>query len=110
MPSELVETARASADALLLPAVNRLDTSAHALPFEVSCILSGLAAVARATEDRRYADAAAQARSWFSGRNSADTPVYDRRRGLIYDGIDDGRVSRNSGAESNIEGALAMLC
>lgn len=106
---ELVETARASADTLLLPAVNRLGTSAHVLPFEVSCLVSGLTAVARATEDGRYTSAAAQARSWFSGRNSAGTPVYDRRRGLIYDGIDEGRVSRNSGAESNIEGALALL-
>ncbi len=106
---ELVETARASADTLLLPAMDGLGTSAHVLPFEVSCIVSGLAAVARATDDRRYAAAAVQARSWFSGRNAAGTPVYDRRRGLIYDGIDEGRVSRNSGAEANIEGALAML-
>jgi hypothetical protein len=35
--------------------------------------------------------------------------VYDRRRGVVYDGIDDGRLSRNSGAEANIEGALALL-
>ena len=31
------------------------------------------------------------------------------RRGLVFDGIDNGQVSRNSGAESNIEGALALL-
>ena len=35
--------------------------------------------------------------------------MYDRRRGLVYDGVDEGRVSRNSGAESNIEGALVLL-
>ena len=107
---DLVETARASADALLLPAVEWLATSAHVLPFDVSCIVSGLTAVALATEDQRYAAGAAQARSWFSGRNAAGMPVYDRRRGFVYDGIDEGRVSRNSGAESNIEGALALLC
>jgi hypothetical protein len=28
---------------------------------------------------------------------------------MVYDGIDHGQVSRNSGAESNIEGALALL-
>ncbi len=28
---------------------------------------------------------------------------------VVYDGIDNGQVSRNSGAESNIEGALALL-
>lgn len=106
---ELVETARASADSLLLPAVSRLSTLAYVLPFEVSCVVSGLTAVAQTTNDRRYATAAVQARSWFSGRNAAGNPVYDRRRGLVYDGIDEGRVSRNSGAESNIEGALAVL-
>jgi len=106
---DLVAAARASADTLLLPAVNRLGTAAHVLPFDMSCVVAGLTAVARATEDQRYATAATQARAWFSGRNAAGTPVYDRERGLIYDGIDDGRVSRNSGAESNIEGALALL-
>ena len=28
---------------------------------------------------------------------------------IVYDGVDEGRVSRNSGAESNIEGGLALL-
>lgn len=106
---DLVETARASADTLLLPAVNLLGTSAYVLPFEVSCIVSGLTAVARASGDKKYTAAAARARSWFTGRNAAGKPVYERRRGLVYDGIDEGRVSRNSGAESNIEGALALL-
>jgi hypothetical protein len=35
--------------------------------------------------------------------------VYDARRGMVFDGIDHGVVSQNSGAESNIEGALALL-
>ena len=30
-------------------------------------------------------------------------PVYDAERGLVFDGIDDAQVSRNSDAESNIE-------
>jgi len=72
--------------------------------------VSGLMAVARSTGDARYADAAARARAWFLGRNSASSPVYDHGSGLFYDGIDQGHVSRNSGAESNIEGNLAMLC
>ena len=71
--------------------------------------MSGLSAVAGATGGARYAEAAARARSWFHGRNAAGVPVYDRHLGLIYDGIDEGRVSGNSGAESNIEGALALL-
>jgi len=35
--------------------------------------------------------------------------VYDAQHGIVFDGIDNGQVSRNSGAESNIEGALALL-
>ena len=53
--------------------------------------------------------AAARARLCFFVRNAAGQAVYDSGRGLIYDGIDEGRVSRNSGAEANIEGALALL-
>jgi hypothetical protein len=79
------------------------------LPFDVSCTVAGLAAVARATSDTRYADAAARGRLWFAGRNTAGRAICDARRGLVFDGIDNGKVSRNSGAESNIEGALALL-
>jgi hypothetical protein len=106
---DLVERARASAESVLLPAVDTGFNFARVLPFDVSCAVAGLAAVARATSDERYATAAARGRLWFHGRNTAARPVYDRRRGLVYDGIDDGQVSRNSGAESNIEGALALL-
>lgn len=105
----LVECARASAEALLLPAVNSRFDFERVLPFDVSCTTAGLVSVARATSSVRYEVAAADSRDWFHGRNTAAEPVYDRRRGLVYDGIDNGRVSRNSGAESNIEGALALL-
>ena len=106
---ELVERARASADVLLLPAVEWCGSAPRVLPFEVSCVVAGLSAVARATGEIRYAEAATKARSWFEGRNAARLPVYDERMLLIYDGIDEGQVSRNSGAESNIEGALTLM-
>jgi hypothetical protein len=106
---ELVACARESAEALLLPAVRSSFDFEQVLPFDVSCTVAGLAAVARATSDDRYAAAAIDARAWFHGRNSAGQPVFDARRGMVYDGIDHGEVSRNSGAESNIEGALALL-
>ena len=105
----LVECARASAEALLLPAVESSFDFARVLPFDVSCTVAGLAAVARATSIERYAVAAEQGRQWFHGRNSAEQPVYDAQHGIVFDGIDNGQVSRNSGAESNIEGALALL-
>lgn len=107
--SELIESARASAEVLLVPVVNSRFDFDRVLPFDVSCTIAGLAAVGRATSRERYAAAASRGRLWFHGRNSAGQPVYNARLGMVYDGIDHGRVSRNSGAESNIEGALALL-
>jgi hypothetical protein len=107
--SDLVECARGSAEALLMPAVDDAFAFTPVLPFDVSSTVAGLSAVARATADDRYAAAALRARLWFHGRNAAAQVVYDAQRGLVFDGIDGGQVSRNSGAESNIEGALALL-
>ena len=36
-------------------------------------------------------------------------PAYDRASGRVHDGIDDGRLNANSGAESNIVAAQALL-
>lgn len=105
----LLTAARASADALLVPAAYRFAAARELLPFDVSSTLAGLTAVHRAAPDPRYQAAIVRARSWFSGMNTAGLPVYNRNLGLVYDGIDEGRLSRNSGAESNIEGALALL-
>jgi hypothetical protein len=106
---DLVEVARTSAESLLIPAVERSFPFDHVLPFDVSCTIADLDAVADATGNDRYAAAARRARDWFSGRNTAGQPVYDAERGLVFDGIDTRALSQNSGAESNIEGALALL-
>ena len=108
--TEWVASARTSAEALLMPVVDDGFSFAHVLPFDVSCTVQGLEAVAGATGEERYACGAVRAREWFHGRNTAAQAVYDATRGLVLDGIDWGRVSQNSGAESNIEGALALLC
>lgn len=50
------------------------------------------------------------AAGWFFGANSAGVPVYDPATGVTFDGVEtDGRVNRNSGAESTIHGLLTML-
>jgi hypothetical protein len=106
---DLVEAARASVEVVFVPCVKRAFTAPTTLPFDVSCAVLGLSAVAEATGQSRYADLADQARAWFDGRTAARRRIYNRQRGLVYDGIDNGRVNRNSGAESNLEGALALL-
>lgn len=98
-----------SAEELFVPCVERAFAAHRTLPFDVSCAVLGLQAVAEATGEERYAEQAHLAREWFNGRNAANRPMYDQRRGLVYDGIDDGRVNPASGAESNVEGALALF-
>ncbi|WP_194421023.1 hypothetical protein [Microbacterium abyssi] len=50
------------------------------------------------------------AAGWFFGANAAGEPAYDPATGVTFDGIEtDGRVNRNSGAESTIHGLLTML-
>jgi hypothetical protein len=107
--ADLVEVARASAEALLVPRVALAFEAATTLPYDVSCAVLGLAAVAQSTGQSRYAEQAELAREWFRGRNAAGRPIYDRARGLVHDGIDNGQVNANSGAESNIEAALALF-
>lgn len=106
---DLVQAAARSADAILAPAAQLAFAGPRSGPFDVSCAVAGLDAVAAATKDARYGELATLARSWFDGRNAAGEQVYDRVRGCVFDGIDGTRVSRNSGAEANIEGGLALL-
>ena len=55
-------------------------------------------------------DLAGVAAGWFFGANNAGVPVYDPATGVTFDGVEaDGRVNRNSGAESTIHGLLTML-
>ncbi len=104
----LIEMARRSADAVLVPALADLARN-NCQSFEASCVAVGLDAVARATGLGMYAEAARRAQGWFMGANAAERPVYDPRRGVVFDGIDDNRVSENAGAEASIEGANALL-
>ncbi|GAB3994329.1 hypothetical protein [Nocardioides marmoraquaticus] len=48
--------------------------------------------------------------AWFFGANASGEPTYDPATGVTIDGVEaDGRVNRNSGAESTIHGLLTML-
>lgn len=104
----LVSAAQRSADLFLIPALTRIATR-DTQAFEASCLSVGLSAVRRASGDVRYAVAVHRAREWFLGRNAAGAPVYDAASGAVSDGVDDGRVSRNAGAEASVEGANALL-
>jgi hypothetical protein len=106
---DLVEAAALSADAVLAPAAETAFPASRSLAFDVSSAVAGLDAVGTATGEARYAQLAGLARAWYDGRNAAGAAVYDRVRGCVYDGIDGETINRNSGAESNIEGGLALV-
>ncbi len=103
-----VRTAERSARLVFWPRVGSA-FAGTSIPYDVSSTVFALGAVADAADSgamRRQADLAVL---WFDGRNAAVHPMYDRARGLVYDGIDGDRVNPNSGAESNIEGGLALI-
>jgi hypothetical protein len=108
--ADLVEYARHGVEAVFVPTVdNAFRERSTTLPYDVSCAVRALDAVAETTGQARYARLAEQARAWFDGRNAAGAPLYDRDRGLVHDGLDGTTINPNSGAESNIEGALALF-
>ena len=106
---DLVEIARRSAEAVFVPVIASSFDLPQVQPYGVACAVRAMDALAAATGDVRYRGLATDARAWFDGRNSAHRPVYDRATGAVADGIDDGRVSLNSGAESNVLGAQALF-
>jgi hypothetical protein len=107
---DLIERARASIEIVFVPAVERAFRDRFTtIAFDLSCAVRALDAVAAATGEPRYARLAADARAWFSGRNAINQPVYDHDRGLVHDGLDGQQLNPDSGAESNLEAALALL-
>ena len=106
---DLIITASRSADLVFRRPVDSGFDQPQVQPFDVACAVYVLDTLAEATGQAEYRSLAILARAWFDGRNSAQRPVYDRGAGRVGDGVDDGRVSANSGAESNIVAAQALF-
>jgi hypothetical protein len=105
----LAEIAVRSAFELFGPAIGvGFAARKQTVPYEVSCAAGAFDAVYRVAGDERARELADLARAWFHGRNAASSPVYDSVRQLAYDGVDGDCVSRNSGAEANLEAAFAL--
>jgi len=105
----LLDVAARSAEELVVPAVRSSFDADSTTPYDVASCIYSLDRLHEATGGGHWAELAADARAWFDGRNAAAAPVYDRRRGRVADGIDEGRVSQNSGAEANIVAAEALF-
>lgn len=62
------------------------------------------------TSDSSYAIQAGEIAKWFIGNNPAGEVMYNPHNGIFYDGIEnENLINKNSGAESTIEGLLALL-
>jgi len=105
----LLDVAARSAEELVVPAVRSSFDADSTTPYDVASCIYSLDRLHEATGGGHWTELAADARAWFDGRNAAAAPVYDRRRGRVADGIDEGRVSQNSGAEANIVAAEALF-
>ena len=106
---DLLDVARESAYALLVPQIESAFPDRTVQPYGVAAAVYSMDRLYQATGDPAYSRWRDQARAWFDGRNSASLPIYDRVNGRVGDGIDDGRLNPHSGAESNIVGAQALL-
>jgi hypothetical protein len=106
---DLVGVARESANLVFRDVVASGFARERVLPYDVASCVEGLSRLAAATGVPEYGELAQQARAWFDGRNPAGRPVYDRDAGRVGDGVDHGRVSAGSGAESNIVAAQALF-
>ena len=106
---DLVDVARASARAYLVPLIESGFALPTVQPYGVASAVYSVDRLAALTADAAFGGLARKARAWFDGRNPAGRPVYDREAGRVHDGIDDGVLNLHSGAESNIVGAQALI-
>jgi hypothetical protein len=105
---ELIKIARMSAEAVWAPVVGTRFDLPSVSPYDVACgvfCLDRLASV----DGGPWPELATDARAWFDRRDDRGHVVYDREAGRVADGVDEGRVSENSGAEANVVGAEALF-
>jgi hypothetical protein len=106
---ELLEVACRSGEALFVDLIRSGFDRHQTSPYDVATSYDAMTHLAHASGDENYGVLASEAREWFGGRNPAGQPVYDRDKGRVADGIDDGLLNDHSGAESNIVAAQTLI-
>ncbi len=104
----LVDVARTSARAFWEPIVRSGFDRPSVTPYDVASAVYSLDRLASADPGADWAELATRARGWFEFVDRSGRAVYDRTTGRIADGVDEGRVSENSGAEANIVAAETL--
>jgi glycosyltransferase involved in cell wall biosynthesis len=78
-------------------------------PVEASAMISACLEAFRLTDDERWAAHARRAFSWYLGQNQLQQALYDPTTGGCRDGLHEGSVNENQGAESTLSFLLALL-
>ena len=80
------------------------------IAYGADATLQNLLRTANASGLEAFNQLAAIGAAWYFGNNRSGVQMYDPTTGRTFDGLEaDGRVNRNSGAESTIHGLLSML-
>jgi YD repeat-containing protein len=80
------------------------------IAYGADATLQNLLRTADASELDAFNKLAAIHAAWYFGNNRSGVRMYDPATGRTFDGLEgDGRVNRNSGAESTIHGLLSMM-
>lgn len=106
---DVVAIAQRSADLVFRDVITSSFDLPSTQPYDVASAIQVMDRLHAVTDAAEYADLAEAARQWFDGRNPAGRAVYDAGTGRVADGIDEGRLNANSGAESNVVAAQVLL-
>jgi hypothetical protein len=78
-------------------------------PIEAAGTILMLKAAYGATKDKKYLALQRKAFNWFLGENDLGLPLYDSKTKGCCDGLGDGGVNENQGAESTLSFFLGLL-
>jgi hypothetical protein len=79
-------------------------------PIEVACLAEACRTAYDATGDERWAQALVLCRTWFDGANDVGLVMHDEASGGGFDGLEDGSVNANQGAESTLAWLSTVQC
>lgn len=78
-------------------------------PLEAYAMLHACLTAAQLTGDNAWAHHAWRCFQWFRGHNDVGVPLYVDETGGCYDGLHEGGVNQNQGAESSLAYLLSVL-
>ncbi len=78
-------------------------------PIDAGYLVEAYVMAHQVTGEERYMELAHTAFEWFLGRNRLHEPLYDFSTGACGDGLEEGGVNHNQGAESTLCYLLARL-